>query len=729
MITGSVSNLSPLPPDTIFTPLKDGWYRGESRLINSQGQQLLPRFEETKINPSDLNFIVQFGALSASYTFKDFTLEYNQPMTEVGVNAYHQIDNTNNRKYKAFRTVKRSLLQPIKNYASFAATRFFDWQTIGAPYRRYAGSSDLYQISTAFDDTVYVTYCYFQALFNKHGGPLYRFRDSDGFVRINDTPNSTNYFNDDYLRYSSIAVKPNDSKILFAYSHVRPAGLYKSVDGGSTWQLVFSGGDQDESIGKVSADQNGTVIFQDVLSTDCYISTKNGASGTFSASANIGTGTHINNFSNAWYTQRVSGSYRRVARATYNAAKVLSSFSDVPLSSSTLGFVSMSVYGGSQYNSVVTSYENSSNVYGLATGTGSQLYVMFMTGSMSYFDFRLAPTLSGSYSFSDYNITVDRSGKVYVGFIAKSTDLTKSFPVVCISKDYGATFLDADKIILTSSQTPPAQYFRFSFARQNNVYFGIDYGIPVNSFGIVNMYRGREQTNANNLSISYLRPSYTYVESEVGLETTRKSVLHNVAEFSHIGGQQQSPRIVLGTRDRGTFGPSDSSIVQIKYIGSLVQILWPEQNGQPVSSITGLDSLQFAGSVGTGFSNGTSIDVTNYDSLSLYCYAQKQTSGTLDAIQIQVQRKPIKSVAFANDQAVNYVASGSQATEATYTDIIHTKNIDYGDLSLKQISYVIDLSLKNVKEVRIAAKQKYGQDETNRSFVVWGRLINSKVET
>jgi len=89
--------------------------------------------------------------------------------------------------------------------------------------------------------------------------------------------------------------------------------------------------------------------------------------------------------------------------------------------------------------------------------------------------------------------------------------------------------------------------------------------------------------------------------------------------------------------------------------------------------------------------------------MALYCYLQKQTSGTLDDVVVKIEGKPLNNVGSAQDQSVTYTTSGS-ITEARYRDIEHKKLIDYGDLSTKEISWIIDYPLVNMKQIRVSAK-------------------------
>ena len=138
---------------------------------------------------------------------------------------------------------------------------------------------------------------------------------------------------------------------------------------------------------------------------------------------------------------------------------------------------------------------------------------------------------------------------------------------------------------------------------------------------------------------------------------------------------------------------------------------------------------QRAGSLITSFDPGDFIDVRSFDHMTLYCYALKHASGTLDNIDVQIERRPLTATPFSVDQTIEYSSSGSN-TIATMKDLVYRKSIDYGDLTIKEIGYPIDVPLSNVREIRVSCRQVTGQDEEkNKNFLVWGRFIDSDEET
>jgi hypothetical protein len=246
------------------------------------------------------------------------------------------------------------------------------------------------------------------------------------------------------------------------------------------------------------------------------------------------------------------------------------------------------------------------------------------------------------------------------------------------------------------------------------------------SFSIV----GSLKSNKGTFGPTSLASAQSYVTGLVSGSVTRKYKLGNIAEFPHYGGLFQMKNLVLGTQNKGPIGIGDDKVVEIRHVGSVANVLWPDQSrlNAPVLGFGESSIGQSPGNLTTGFTYGTPFDCSGYDHVSLYCYALIRTPGTLDDVVIQIQRRPLLSVGFATDQAVEYATSGS-ITEARYRDILHTKAIEYGDMTNTQISYVIDVPLVNVREIRVGAKQKNGQDLPNQNFLVWGRFVDTKVET
>jgi hypothetical protein len=72
---------------------------------------------------------------------------------------------------------------------------------------------------------------------------------------------------------------------------------------------------------------------------------------------------------------------------------------------------------------------------------------------------------------------------------------------------------------------------------------------------------------------------------------------------------------------------------------------------------------------------------------------------------------------------VTYNASGSLATEARLSDLTFKKQINYGDLSISNIGWPIDIPLVNTREIQISAMQANGQPVGNNNLIVYGRFI------
>jgi len=243
--------------------------------------------------------------------------------------------------------------------------------------------------------------------------------------------------------------------------------------------------------------------------------------------------------------------------------------------------------------------------------------------------------------------------------------------------------------------------------------------------------KGRLTANSCSLGPSMLSPSFGYVLSEFSGSTNEGFKLNNISEFPHSSGLFQMKNMVLGTQDVGTVGNTEDNIIQINHFGSIVKIMWPKQADQivQVGGFGDSSAGQRSGKLSDSFVFGDFVDVTEHDHLSLYCYLRKQVSGSLDSVEITVERRPLKSVGFTTEQTIEYEVTGS-VTYANLTDLRYKKEIDYADLDIKEIGYPIDIPLINVRELRIAAKHTTGQtEELNKNFIVWGRLIKSEEET
>ncbi len=242
--------------------------------------------------------------------------------------------------------------------------------------------------------------------------------------------------------------------------------------------------------------------------------------------------------------------------------------------------------------------------------------------------------------------------------------------------------------------------------------------------------KGKLTANSASLGPRMLATSIGYVQSEISGTTYERFKLNNISEFPHSSGIFQMRNLVLGTTDAGKIGRTDDSIVQVTFVGSVVKVMWPKQDDQttPIKGYGDLAAGQRSGKLVSSFEPGDYIDVTDFDHMSLYCYLLKNASGTLDNIDIKIERRPLKSTGFSTDQVIEYSSSGS-VTIAELKDLVYRKQIDYGDLSISEIGYPIDVPLTNVREVRISAKHQTGQIEENKNFVVWGRFIKSTEET
>lgn len=276
-----------------------------------------------------------------------------------------------------------------------------------------------------------------------------------------------------------------------------------------------------------------------------------------------------------------------------------------------------------------------------------------------------------------------------------------------------------------------AQYVPVLVTRSGYIFFATRAGVaPAAQAHFIR--RGKLTANSASIGPMMMATTIGYVQSEnISGSQTEKFKLNNVSEFPHSSGLFQMRNIILGTQTTGKIGKTDDSIVQLTYIGSTVKVMWPKQDtiDKPIKGFGDFSAGERSGKLTTDFQPGDAIDVTEFDHLTLYGYLRKQLSGTSDNVVITVERKPLTDLAFARDQAIEYQSSGSY-TVANLTDLVYKKRIDYGDLSLREIGFPIDIPLTNVKEVRISVKHENGQSqEENKNFIVWGRLIKASKDT
>lgn len=349
------------------------------------------------------------------------------------------------------------------------------------------------------------------------------------------------------------------------------------------------------------------------------------------------------------------------------------------------------------------------------------------SASFTSVDHITSPAEGGSQSREFANgLAIDSTGAVVVAGSGRisPTDLKTTWITRNSVDGSSGSFFDVDVLLRPLGETTGA----------NDVFIDVDNFIYVfGNFGDKAIIRrGFLTANSASLGPRMLATSVGYVASEdISGSLIEKFKLMNVSEFAHDAGLGQMRNLVLGTTDSGKIGTNEDAIIQVTHFGSVVHVMWPSQPQQsiPVAGFGDFSIGQRAGKLTKQFESGDTIDVTEFDHLALYCYLQKRVSGTLDNVEIQVQRRPLKSTGFAIDQTIEYINSGSVSV-AELKDLTFKKEIDYGDLSIKEIAYPIDIPLVNIKELRITAKHTVGQsDEENKNLIVWGRLIKSEEET
>lgn len=185
------------------------------------------------------------------------------------------------------------------------------------------------------------------------------------------------------------------------------------------------------------------------------------------------------------------------------------------------------------------------------------------------------------------------------------------------------------------------------------------------------------------------------------------------------------PNIIKGTQNIGKLSKTDDGVITINHFGSIVKIMWPQQGtDNVVFGYADVSRGSIPGKLSNNWEFGDYFNVEKYGHMSLYCYSLVAESGTLDDVLIRIEKKPIINAGPIINQVIEYQSSGSFTTETVYTDEIHRKSIDYGDISIKEHGWGIDIPLENIKDIRIAAKHKNGQSlDTNKSLIVYGRFL------
>lgn len=323
---------------------------------------------------------------------------------------------------------------------------------------------------------------------------------------------------------------------------------------------------------------------------------------------------------------------------------------------------------------------------------------------------------SGSGYDKVYDIGIDSNSNVYA--VMENAATSSLF----VSHDAGTTWN-----LLESKDLNVARYLSIKINRVDNSIYLL--GNSQGKFGLVK--KGKLTANSASIGPSFLGTSFGYVVSEISGNTVEKFNLNNVSEFPHSCGAFQMKNLIIGTTDSGRIGKDADSIIQVRHRGSFVKVLWPSQDVDSfVKGYGDFSQGQKSGKLTTTFTPGDFVDVREYDHLSLYCYLKKQVSGTLDDVVVRIERRPLGDIPFTVDQTVTYAESGSFAVEAELRDLIFKKTIDYGDLSISEIGYPIDVPLENTREIRISCRHKNGQvDDANKNFIVWGRFIDSEKET
>lgn len=420
--------------------------------------------------------------------------------------------------------------------------------------------------------------------------------------------------------------------------------------------------------------------------------------------------------------------------ATFN--NTIDVLSEVASEAGSVAHVKRSTDAGVTWSTVggdVTTSINENKLGAIAIGPDSAIYhvgslkdaggawhISIRKSTDSGDNFTSASFGDGSTDFYGFGVDVDTNNNVYVGGLSGSQ--------WCIfeSTDGGSTFDILDKKSSNTLITDLKIYQGAINHEKNRIYVS---GEKDGKTGT--LFTGKLTANSSSLGPTSLAASVSYVSNETFTSTEQKFKLMNISEFPHSSGFFQMRNLVLGTTDAGTIGTSEDNIIQVKHFGSKVDIMWPKQSDQtiPIRGYADFGVGARAGKLVTQFEPGDISNVENFDHLALYCYLTKETSGTLDNIEIHVERRPLRDTGFATEQVLELSSSGN-ITVGALRDMTYRKQIDYGDLNIKEIGFTIDMPLLNVRQIRVKARQTVGQsDDENRNFIIRGRFIKSEEET
>ncbi len=631
---------------------------------------------------------ISMANTTAKYAFRKLRLDYYQPLTDAGVNYFQKLGNSHTKKIQSY--VAPGLLKPSVSTGVMPSGSFFQVKNT--------------VMGRQFSPSTYVVQGKSNLLYGINvSGTLFSVSNDYGKTVLRSSALPTVYpafafdFIGEKLAYalavsgSNMTVyKSTDTcvtwkqvvtvgGVVFPYSPViYKGGVYFSLNDQIAWvdaTGTFDGQLLDFYLGKLVIDNKGTFWGIDFNNPTAgvYRSTDEGLN----------------------WTQVFSGSTTTV--------------SDFAIAADGWAYIAATSRSNPNFTTVLSSSTGGPMTYGVGKPV-APTQVLGSAGGI---------------------LTTDNRGNVYYSLSTNNSDVTPW--TVWRSGDHGRTwavladFPSGSAVSLGTMQVSPDDETFITTG------FGYDAKSGYSDPNYTYTYLARIGTLENN-QVTYgpstLATSQQFVSSSVSGNLVYGYKLGNISEFPHYGGLFQMRNIVLGTQNVGKIGSGIDNVVEVTHVGSVVNVLWPNQSTltAPVMGFGESSIGQSPGNLTTEFTYGVPFDVTGYDHMSLYCYALKQAVGTQDDIIVKIQRRPLLSVGFATEQTVEYTVSGS-FTEARYRDIHHTKAVNYASVNGAEVSYVIDVPLVNVREVRVGARHKFGQDTPNQNFLVWARFIDSKTET
>jgi len=689
---------------------------------------------EIALNDQKNQRFFKIDQLSNIYVYKDVKLEYSQPLADDGVEEYKIIDNQN----VEFEFVNRNLMPIVED--SIRETSYYGWQNVNILQSTPSKVISAPEIKAIANDSVNNLYAVGRFSENSIENWIV-FKSVDG----GDSWEVIDSFDRDggFDSANAIAIDSNDNIYVVGSEGVTGEGtgnwiVRKSTTGASGSFVYIDSFDRDSSTDVANAiaiDSSGSiyVVGHETVTGESqnWIVRKSttGASGSFvyidsfdrDGGLDQAAGIAIDSGDNVYVVgfETVTGeSQNWIVRSSTDGTSGSFTYID-----------SFDRDGGSDVASAIA-IDSGDNIYvvghEIVTGEGSNWIVRKSTDGTSASFVYVDSFDRDGLNDSAQAIAIDSGDNIYVVGNENVSGESQDWIVRKSTTGTSASFVYVDSFD-RDGLTDSAQAITIDSG--DNIY------VVGKSGGIGLVKKGFLTANSASLGPRVLATSIGYVQEEpVSGSLIEAFQLSNISEFPHSQGIFQMPNLVLGTKDSGKLGRDEDSIVRVRFFGSVVRVLWPKQDDQllPVKGLADLSSGERAGKLTTEFQPGEFFQVTDFDHVALYGYARVEESGSLDSIEIRVEKRPLRDLAFAKEQSLEISTSSSLGVDvavAEVQDFIYKKPINYGNTGDPNQGFVIDVPLTNVKDFRVSARHTNGQNEANKNFIMWARFIDSETET